>query len=242
VHWFIFWELSLVPAYFLIKLWGGPRRVAAANQFFLYTMVGSITLLLAMIAVFLVTGSFDLIALAEKGRSGELASLFSVRLGWYGLSTRALALVIFGGAFLGFAVKVPVWPFHTWLPATYAEAPTGVSMVLTGVMSKMGVYGFLRVLLPIFPEQIRWVLTPLLWLAVATIVFSACAAFAQRDPNAWSPTRPSIISATAFWYLRRGEVRRERAALDDRAGGGAEWRSAAMFNHITAAALFISSA
>lgn len=181
VHWFVFWELSLVPAYFLIKLWGGPERVTAANQFFLYTMVGSVTLLLAMLAVFLVTGSWDFIVLAERGRSGELASLFSVRLGWYDLSARALALVIFGGAFLGFAVKVPMVPFHTWLPATYAEAPTGVSMVLTGVMSKMGVYGFLRVLLPIFPEQMRWVLTPLLWLAVATIVLSACAAFAQRD-------------------------------------------------------------
>ena len=181
IHWFVFWELSLVPAYFLIKLWGGPRRAAAANQFFIYTMVGSVTLLLSMLAVFLVTGSFDFIKLAEKGRSGELASLFSVKLGWYGLSTRALALLIFGGAFLGFAVKVPLVPFHTWLPATYAEAPTGVSMVLTGVMSKMGVYGFLRVLLPIFPEQMRWVLTPLLWLAVATIVLSAFAAFAQRD-------------------------------------------------------------
>ena len=137
--------------------------------------------LLSMLAVFLVTGSWDFIALAEKGRSGELASLFSVKLAWYGLSTRALALLIFGGAFLGFAVKVPLVPFHTWLPATYAEAPTGVSMVLTGVMSKMGVYGFLRVLLPIFPDQMRWVLTPLLWLAVATIVLSAWAAMTQRD-------------------------------------------------------------
>ena len=181
VHWFLFWELSLVPAYFLIKLWGGRQRTAAANQFFLYTMVGSVTLLLSMLAVFLVTGSWDFIALAEKGRTGELASLFSVRLGWYDLSTRGLALVIFAGAFIGFAVKVPLVPFHTWLPATYAEAPTGVSMVLTGVMSKMGVYGFLRVLLPIFPEQMRWVLTPLLWLAVATIVLSAWAALAQRD-------------------------------------------------------------
>jgi NADH-quinone oxidoreductase subunit M len=182
IHWFVFWELSLVPAYFLIKLWGGPQRRAAANQFFIYTMVGSITLLLSMVAVFLVTDSWDFIALAEKGRSGELAALFNVRVaGWYGLSARTLALVIFGGAFLGFAVKVPLMPFHTWLPATYATAPTGVSMVLTGVMSKMGVYGFLRVLLPIFPNEMRNILTPLLWLAVATIVLSACAAFAQRD-------------------------------------------------------------
>src|SRR5262245_55862628 len=181
IHWFVFWELSLVPAFFLIKLWGGPDRTAAANQFFIYTMVGSVTLLLSILAVYLVTGTFDFMVLAEKGRTGELASLFSVKLGWYDLSPRALALLIFGGAFLGFAVKVPLVPFHTWLPATYSEAPTGVSMVLTGVMSKMGVYGFLRILLPIFPEQMRWVLTPLLRLAVATIVLSAGAAFAQRD-------------------------------------------------------------
>jgi NADH-quinone oxidoreductase subunit M len=90
-------------------------------------------------------------------------------------------MVVFFGAFLGFAVKVPVVPFHTWLPSAYAEAPGPVTMLLTGVMSKMGVYGFLRILLPIFPEQVRQVLTPLLWLAVLTIVLSACAAFAQRD-------------------------------------------------------------
>src|SRR5213592_3666437 len=90
-------------------------------------------------------------------------------------------MLLFGGVFLGFAVKVPMVPFHTWLPVTYAEAPTGVSMVLTGAMSKMGVYGFLRILLPIFPEQMRQVLTPLLWLAVATVVLSALAAFAQTD-------------------------------------------------------------
>ena len=181
VHWFVFWELTLVPAYFLIKLWGGPQRAAAANQFFIYTMVGSVTLLLSMIAVFLATGSWDFIELAKMGRSGELTLRLSTKLGWYALSKEALPLVVFGGAFLGFAVKVPLVPFHTWLPATYTEAPTGVSMVLTGVMSKMGVYGFLRVLLPIFPGEIREVLPLLLWLAVATIVFSACAAFAQRD-------------------------------------------------------------
>jgi NADH-quinone oxidoreductase subunit M len=89
--------------------------------------------------------------------------------------------VIFAGAFLGFAVKVPVIPFHTWLPVAYSEAPTGTTMLLTGLMSKMGVYGFLRILLPIFREQMSWLLTPLLWLAVATILFSAGAAFAQRD-------------------------------------------------------------
>jgi NADH-quinone oxidoreductase subunit M len=183
-HWFLFWELALIPAFFLIKLWGGPNRGPAATQFFIYTMVGSVALLLSFLAINLATGSFDFIELAKLPR-GELASklggVFQHAIGWSGLSDQAWALIIFGGAFLGFAVKVPVVPFHTWLPSAYSEAPSPVTMLLTGVMSKMGVYGFLRILLPIFPEQIRLVLTPLLWLAVLTIVLSACAAFAQRD-------------------------------------------------------------
>jgi len=180
-HWFIYWELSLVPAFFLVKLWGGPLRALASTQFFIYTMVGSIALLLAFLAIYISTGKFDFIELAEMGKNGTLASALSVRLGWFDLSTTQLASVIFAGAFLGFAVKVPLIPFHTWLPMAYAEAPTGTTMLLTGVMSKMGVYGCLRILLPIFPEQMRGMLTPLLWLAVITIVCSAGAAFAQRD-------------------------------------------------------------
>lgn len=181
-HWFLFWELSLIPAFFLIRLWGGPQRGAAATQFFIYTMVGSVTLLLAFLAIYQAVGTFDFIRLAELGRSGQLKSALSVRLmGWYDLTQGQVAFLIFAGAFLGFAVKVPLVPFHTWLPLAYAEAPTPVTMLLTGLMSKMGVYGFLRILLPIFPEQMRLVLTPLLWLAVLTIVLGAAAAFAQRD-------------------------------------------------------------
>lgn len=180
-HWFIFWELSLIPAFFLVRLWGGMNRGPAATQFFVYTMVGSVAMLLAFLAIFLATGKMDFIELAAMGRDGSLATALSAKLGWYDLNTKPLALILFGGVLLGFAVKVPLMPFHTWLPATYSEAPSPVTMLLTGVMSKMGVYGFLRILLPIFPQQINWVLTPLLWLAVITIVFSACAAFAQRD-------------------------------------------------------------
>lgn len=180
-HWFLFWELSLIPAFFLVRLWGGMNRGPAATQFFVYTMVGSVAMLLAFLAIFLATGKMDFIELAELGRTGALAGALAAKLGWYGLNAKPLALLIFGGVLLGFAVKVPLLPFHTWLPATYAEAPSPVTMLLTGVMSKMGVYGFLRILLPIFPQQINWVLTPLLWLAVITIVFSACAAFAQKD-------------------------------------------------------------
>jgi NADH-quinone oxidoreductase subunit M len=186
-HWFIFWELSLVPAFFLVRLWGGPQRASAATQFFIYTMVGSVAMLLAFLAIFLATstattpGILDFSQLADLARNGQLIPALSAKLGWYDLSWRALAIVIFIGAFLGFAVKVPLMPFHTWLPSTYAEAPTPVTMLLTGVMSKMGMYGFIRILLPIFPQQIHWLRTPLLALAVVTIVFSACAAFAQRD-------------------------------------------------------------
>lgn len=180
-HWFLFWELSLIPAFFLVRLWGGANRGPAATQFFVYTMVGSVAMLLAFLAIFHATGKMDFIELAAMGRDGSLTSALSAKLGWYGLNTKPLALIIFGGVLLGFAVKVPLMPFHTWLPATYAEAPSPVTMLLTGVMSKMGMYGFIRILLPIFPQQINWVLTPLLWLAVITIVFSACAAFAQKD-------------------------------------------------------------
>ena len=182
-HWFIFWELSLIPAFFLVRLWGGSQRVPAATQFFIYTMVGSVAMLLAFLAIFLATGKFDFTELAKLGRNGTLASALSTKLGWYSLNTGPLALIIFGGVLLGFAVKVPLMPFHTWLPATYAEAPSGVTMLLTGVMSKMGVYGFIRIVLPIFAPQLNEprVQTVLLSLAVITIVFSAFAAFAQRD-------------------------------------------------------------
>ena len=180
-HWFLFWELSLIPAFFLVKLWGGAGRTAAAYQFFVYTMVGSVAMLVAFLGIFAATGTFDFIRLAEMAKSGELAAALATKLNWSNTSTNGITMLIFLGVFLGFAVKVPLIPLHTWLPSTYSEAPTSTSMVLTGVMSKMGVYGFLRVLLPIFPEQIRAVLTPLLWLAVATIVFSAYAAFAQKD-------------------------------------------------------------
>jgi NADH-quinone oxidoreductase subunit M len=180
-HWFLFWELSLIPAFFLIRLWGGPQRATAATQFFLYTMVGSVALLLAFLAIFLCTGKFDFMDIAGMARSGQLLPAFATVSDWHKLTAEKTALILCFGAFLGFAVKVPLVPFHTWLPAAYAEAPTSTTMLLTGTMSKMGVYGFLRILLPIFGVQMRSARTPLLWLAVATIVLSAYAALAQKD-------------------------------------------------------------
>lgn len=181
-HWFIYWELGLIPAFFLIKMWGGPRRTNAANQFFIYTLAGSVTMLLAFLAIYAATGLFDFAQLTDLARKGGLDSaLFSKLGGSFFKSKETLVTVIFLGVFLGFAVKAPLMPFHTWLPSAYAEAPTGTSMLLTGAMSKMGVYGFLRILLPVFPAQMRAMQTPLLCLAVITIVFSAAAALAQSD-------------------------------------------------------------
>jgi NADH-quinone oxidoreductase subunit M len=232
-HWFIFWELSLVPAFFLIKLWGGPKRTRAAYQFFVYTLVGSVAMLLAFLAIFSATGIFDFIQLAEAARSGDLAAAVVIN-----FSSEKMMFVLFIGVLLGFAVKVPLFPFHTWLPATYAEARSSVSMGLTGVMSKMGVYGFLRILLPIFPEQMRAALTPLLWLAVATIIFSAYAAFAQRDLKriiAYSSINHlgyCLLGLFAVMKFTEGDLLNEKAA----ALNGVILQ---MFNHgITAAALF----
>jgi NADH-quinone oxidoreductase subunit M len=170
IHWFVFWELSLIPAFFLIKIWGGPRRTGAAYQFFIYTMAGSVAMLAAFLALYAAAGTFDFGQLSDLARRGGLLP-----------GRLTLARAVFAGVFLGLAVKVPLVPFHTWLPAAYTEAPTGTAMLLTGTMSKMGVYGFLRLLLPIFPDQMRALETPLLWLATATIVFPAAAALAQKD-------------------------------------------------------------
>ncbi|MEI6194955.1 MAG: NADH-quinone oxidoreductase subunit M [Verrucomicrobiota bacterium] len=235
-HWFMFWELGLIPAFFLIKLWGGPKRSGAAMQFFIYTMVGSIALLLSFLAIRLATGSFDFIELAGMARSGVLASKLSATFGW-----QNIGLIIFFGAFLGFAVKVPVIPFHTWLPAAYSEAPSPVTMLLTGVMSKMGMYGFLRILLPIFPEQIRQVLTPLLWLAVATIVLSACAAFAQKDlKRILAYSSINHLGYCLLALFAAASVATGVTASDLQKAAALDGALLQMFNHgLTASALFL---
>ncbi len=174
LHWFLFWELSLIPAFFLIKLWGGPKRGPAATQFLIYTVAGSVALLLAFLAIFLSTGTMDFSQLAAMAADGSLTHLVTAHIG-------AVMPWLAIGALAGFAVKVPLVPFHTWLPDAYAEAPSPVTMLLTGAMSKMGVYGLLRIALPIFGVQIAAMRTPLLVLAVATVVLGAWAAAAQKD-------------------------------------------------------------
>ncbi|WCJ59297.1 NADH-quinone oxidoreductase subunit M [Fontisphaera persica] len=236
-HWFLFWELTLIPAFFLIKLWGGPGRGPAAMQFFVYTMVGSVTLLLAMLGLFRATGQFDFPELARMGRSGELYALVAMHLPVGEFSPRTVMLALFGGVFLGFAIKTPVAPFHTWLPAAYAEAPTSTTMLLTGLMSKLGVYGLLRLALPIFPHEVRALGGVLLGLAVATVVLSAFTAFAQRDLkrllgySSINHLGYCVLGMVAATLGTAGEAGQQAAALN-----GVLLQ---MFNHgLTAATLF----
>jgi NADH-quinone oxidoreductase subunit M len=167
VLWFLFYEMSLIPAFLLIKIWGGENRDRAATKFFLYTFLGSVAMLLSFLGIYFAKGTFDFAALASLGKNGLL--------------TGKMTWLAFAGIFVGLAVKVPLFPFHTWLPDAYQSAPTGVSMVLTGLLSKMGVYGFVRLLLPLFPNQIKFLGPWLLSLAICSIVFAPLAAWAQRD-------------------------------------------------------------
>lgn len=165
VLFYVFWELVLVPMYFLIAQWGGPRREYAAIKFFLYTLFGSVFMLVAIVALKLQTGSFDMVKLAE------LAARLPV-------STQ---LWLFAAFFLGFAIKVPIFPLHTWLPDAHVEAPTAASVLLAGVLLKMGTYGFLRVSLPMLPDAFKVWQLPLAIIAVVSIVYGAAVAFAQTD-------------------------------------------------------------
>lgn len=225
--WFVFWELSLVPAFFLVKLWGGPGATRAAYQFVIYTIGGSAFMLLGFAALFGATGTFDFVELTALAKSGALVSK---------LGAGSWAYLVFLGVFLGLAVKVPLFPFHTWLPSAYAEAPTGASMFLTGVMSKMGVYGFLRILWPIFPAQLHAAAPCLIWLAVAGVVFGAYAAIKQTDLK-------RMVAYSSVNHLSYCLLALFAVALADRPGeASASALSGAilqMFNHgLSAAALF----
>ncbi len=233
-HWFLFWELSLIPAFFLIKLWGGARRGPAATQFFVYTMAGSVALLIAFLAVFFCTGSMDFTHLGLLASTGELEQIITQHLHY---SHVMMWLAV--GVLAGFAVKVPLMPFHTWLPAAYSEAPSPVTMLLTGTMSKMGVYGLLRIALPIFGHEIAEIRTPLLVLAVLTVVMGAWAAAAQKDLKRVF----AYSSVNHLGYCQLGifalAVPATSAAMETSQAAALNGVILQMFNHgITAAALF----
>ena len=223
VLWFLFYEMSLIPAFLLIKIWGGENRDRAATKFFLYTFLGSVAMLLSFLGIYFAKGTFDFAQLAGLGKQG----LLSGNVAW----------LAFAGIFLGLAVKVPLFPFHTWLPDAYETAPVGVSMVLTGVLSKMGVYGFVRLLLPLFPNEIKILAPWLLGLAVCSIVFASLAAWAQSDLK----RMVAYLSINHLGYCMLGlfviTATTVRPAVEMQAALSGVFMQ--IFNHgITAAALF----
>jgi NADH-quinone oxidoreductase subunit M len=230
-HWFLFWELSLVPVFFLIKLWGGPGAGRAAVQFVVYTLAGSAFLLLGFAAIYAATGSLDFSELARLAAAGELrARLAGLGAFW--------PRVVFLGVLLGLAVKVPLFPFHTWLPPAYAEAPTGVSMFLTGILSKMGVYGFLRILWPLFPASLHAAAIPLVWLALGGVVFGAFAAMRQEDIKRM--VAYSSINHLSYCLLALFAVAAPAFPSGPAATAALSGAVLQMFNHgLSAAALFL---
>ena len=166
---FLFWEVMLVPMYFLIGIWGSANRLYSAIKFFLYTLVGSVVMLLGILALYFyshsVTGvySFDVLALHKMTIPYDLQ--------WW----------VFLAFFLGFAIKVPMFPFHTWLPDAHTDAPTAGSVILAAVLLKMGTYGFIRFSLPILPEASRHFVPMMVTLSIIGIVYGALVALAQKD-------------------------------------------------------------
>jgi len=161
---YIFWEFTLVPMYFLIGVWGGERRMYAAMKFFLYTMAGSILMLLAILWLGLSQGTFSLPDLVAAGAIPA--------------GTQFWLFLAFAAAF---AIKVPMWPLHSWLPDAHVEAPTAGSVILAGVLLKMGTYGFLRFNLPLFPQASMRLAPWMALLAVIGILYGAAVSYAQRD-------------------------------------------------------------
>ncbi|WP_226005704.1 complex I subunit 4 family protein [Natrinema salinisoli] len=176
--WFIFWEAVLIPMYLLIGIWGGPRRKYAAIKFFVYTNVASLVMFGSFIALVFGLGdsvtSFALPEIATAMVNGGPEGLF-------GLGGTALASVVFIGMFLGFAVKVPIVPFHTWLPDAHVEAPTPASILLAGVLLKMGTYALLRFNFTMFPDQVEAYAVPIAAIAVISVIYGAMLALAQTD-------------------------------------------------------------
>ncbi len=210
VLFFCFWEAMLIPMALLIGIWGGPRKVYASLKFFIYTMSGSVFLLVAILALYLKVGSFSIPEMMGRSFSHE----FQV---W-----------IFLAFFISFAIKVPMFPFHTWLPAAHVEAPTAGSVLLASVLLKMGTYGFLRFSLPMAPYATQYFTPLILWLSVIAIVYGGFTALAQTDLKklvAYSSVAHMGFATLGIFALNRA---------------GVEGAMLVMVNHgVTTGALFI---
>ncbi|MCP4290495.1 MAG: NADH-quinone oxidoreductase subunit M [bacterium] len=230
---YVFWEVMLLPMYFLIGIWGGPRREYAAIKFFLYTLAGSVLMLLAMIALYLNTidpetggHTFNMLHMMDQSNHNAWLQAVNIRhLLWFGL-------------FIGFAIKVPIFPFHTWLPDAHVEAPTAVSVILAGVLLKMGTYGILRISYPILPDQAQWFAYAMVVLGAINILYGAYCAMAQSDMK--KLVAYSSVSHMGFVLLGMGSAAKVGLALPaaQAAMNGAVLQ---MFNHGTITAMMFLS-
>ncbi len=220
---YVFWEIMLLPMYFLIGMWGGPQRQYAAIKFFIYTLFGSVLILLSMLALYFYTDphTFSLLTLIQEARHIDV-QLWGMNIKW----------LIWMALFIGFAIKVPIFPFHTWLPLAHVEAPTAVSVILAGVLLKMGTYGLLRISYPLLPDETVSFAILLAVLGVINIIWGAANAIAQVDLK-------RMVAYSSISHM--GMVLLGMAAVVSSSRGGAQagmnGAVLQMFNHGTITAM-----
>jgi NADH-quinone oxidoreductase subunit M len=191
---YIFWELALIPAYFITALWGGRDRIRITFKFFIYTMTGSLLMLGGIIWLYLHT---------PDPHSAEIAALYKVA------TTRGTQLWLFAAFFLAFAIKIPIVPFHTWQPDTYTEAPAAGTMILSGIMLKMGIYGVIRLLIPLCHDSFGILQNWIIILIVAGIVYASIIALNQTDLKRFA----AWVSIAHAGLITAGALTLEQAAL-----------------------------
>ena len=218
---YVYWEVMLLPMFFLIGIWGGENREYAAIKFFLYTFFGSIFMLVGIIALYYATGkgvdSFNILAHQGGKFVNETVTIFGHQF--------SFEHIFFWFMFLGFAIKVPVFPFHTWLPHAHVQAPTAVSVILAGVLLKMGTYGFLRIAFPIFPKAAVDSSTIIAILGLISVIYGAFCAMAQDDVK-------KLVAYSSVSHM--GFVMLGLSAMTTQGVNGAVLQ---MFNHGTSTAM-----
>ncbi len=219
---YVFWELMLLPMYFLIGIWGGPRKEYAAIKFFIYTLVGSVFMLLVMIALYFAVGSFNMLDMMDPSKYDPNSLLYGMGTTWRYIAFMAL--------FIGFAIKVPSVPFHTWLPDAHVEAPTPISVILAGVLLKMGTYGMLRINWSMFPDGVMYFQSLIAFIGMISIVYGALCALGQHKVG--KRDFKKLIAYSSVSHM--GYVMLGMASLTTEGMVGAIFQ---MFNHGTITAM-----